>query len=33
LILNRDGQIVFKSMGYSPGSIEALEKAIEGELR
>ena len=25
LILNRDGQIVFKSMGYSPGSIEALE--------
>jgi thiol-disulfide isomerase/thioredoxin len=33
LILNRDGQTVFKSMGYSPGSIEALEKAIEGELR
>ena len=32
LILNREGQIVFKSMGYSPGSIEALEKAIEGEL-
>jgi thiol-disulfide isomerase/thioredoxin len=32
LILNRDGQIVYKSMGYSPGSIEALEKAIEGEL-
>jgi thiol-disulfide isomerase/thioredoxin len=33
LILNREGQIVFKSMGYSPGSIEALEKAIEGELQ
>ena len=33
LILNREGQLVFKSMGYSPGSIEALEKAIEGELR
>jgi peroxiredoxin len=33
LILNRDGKIVYKSMGYSPGSIEALEKAIEGELR
>jgi thiol-disulfide isomerase/thioredoxin len=32
LILNREGQIVFKSMGYSPGSIEALEKAIEAEL-
>jgi peroxiredoxin len=32
LILNREGKIVFKSMGYSPGSIEALEKAIEGEL-
>jgi peroxiredoxin len=32
LILNRDGQIVFKSMGYNPGSIEALEKAIEEQL-
>jgi thiol-disulfide isomerase/thioredoxin len=32
LILNREGKLVFKSTGYSPGSIEALEKAIEGEF-
>jgi thiol-disulfide isomerase/thioredoxin len=32
LILNRQGQVVYKSIGLEPGSIDNLEKAIEGQL-
>lgn len=32
LILNRQGQVVYKSIGLEPGSIDKLDKAIEGQL-
>ena len=32
-ILNRQGKVVYKSTGLSPGSIDNLDKAIEEQLR
>jgi thiol-disulfide isomerase/thioredoxin len=32
-ILNRQGQVVYKATGLEPGSIDKLDKAIEGQLR
>jgi thiol-disulfide isomerase/thioredoxin len=31
-ILNRQGQVVYKATGLEPGSIDKLDKAIEGQL-
>ena len=31
-ILNRQGQVVYKATGVEPGSIDKLDKAIEGQL-
>jgi thiol-disulfide isomerase/thioredoxin len=31
-ILNRQGQVVYKAIGLEPGSIDKLDKAIEGQL-
>ena len=32
-ILNRQGKVVYKATGLSPGSIDNLDKAIEGQLQ